>query len=1447
MQSIREQLEQKRASLSSEKRALLEKVLDGAPDATPIESTGESALPTIAPDWDGRYQPFPLTDVQQAYWIGRGSSIELGNISTHGYVETETKDFDLAKYEAAWDTVVNRHDMLRAIVRPDGLQQVLEAVPPFKIEVHDLRGKPPEEVESTLLAVRQQMSHRVAPADRWPLFKICVSKLTADSCRIHCSFDFLTLDAWSIQSVSREVGEVYLGKETRLTKLDVLFRDYVLAERALQDTELYSRSASYWKERLPTLPEAPELPLGRAPDSLTHPRFERQGSQLDAELWHRIRQWGNRHGLTPSAVLLAAFSEVLTTWSKSPRFTLNLTLFNRLPLHPQVNDLVGDFTSLSLLEIDNSVPGSFEVLAKRIQEQLWRDLDHRYYGGIRVMRELTRLRGAGPRPAMPVVFTSTLDYPSRNNTGGSKMVYSISQTPQVWLDHQVREQDGQLMFNWDYVEGLFPAGMIEDMFAAYSKLLERLGEEEGAWQKGRGELVGLPGWQEEERKKGNGTQRERREVRLEEMFWEQVRGREGEVAVVAGSRRWSYGEIGERSRKIGQWLKQRGAKRNGLVGVVMEKGWEQVVGVMGVLESGAAYLPISGDLPQERVEYLLEHGEVELVLTQSWVEKKMRWREGIERLKVDEMGTERGEGEWGAGEKEEGEEKKGGVEDLAYVIYTSGSTGKPKGVMIDHRGAVNTILDMNERFGVGVGDSVLGLSSLSFDLSVYDIFGMLGGGGKLVLGEAGGEKDPEQWLELMEREQVSVWNTVPALMEMLVEYVTGQGKRLPESLRLVLMSGDWIGVKLPEKIRRVAREGVEIISLGGATEASIWSILYPIAEVEEEWSSIPYGRAMENQSWEVLDGEMEARPVWVPGQLYIGGMGLAKGYWRDEEKTGASFVRDAKSGERLYRTGDMGRYRGDGSIEFLGREDFQVKIRGHRIELGEIESALAQHPEVQTAVVAAVGEPRGDKQLVAYVVPNPASQPEPQAPPSSSAGTFPQGDAQAFLDPIARLKFKLTHAGLRQVLSDAPRIELDKPRISDEWIESRHVARRSYRRFTNEPVAQEQLSRLLACLRQLPFAGVPFPKYQYGSAGSLYPVQTYVHVKPHRIASLPAGAYYYDPCSHRLILLSANATLQKEPFGPGNQAIFAGAAFAIFLVAEMNAITPLYGERSRDFCMLEAGMMSQLLEMSASECNIGLCQMGGTHFDAFRGAFALQDSHVYLHGLVGGAVLPQHSRLPALVEDSSELRAFMDLVERESNGVNPLPPNHGVSNQGSTGNGQHSNVFLGETLQRFLRDRLPDYMVPSSVVLLDKLPLTPNGKVDRNRLPKPEVMRRETAEASREPATEQEQAIAKVWQEVLQLEKVSLHDNFFDLGGTSIHLVRIQTLLRDLLNRDVPTIKLFENPTIHSLALFAGSVAASTDLGGQQSGSTDPTLRSSNRTAMRLQRQQTRQRVLEEG
>jgi pyochelin synthetase len=307
----------------------------------------------------------------------------------------------------------------------------------------------------------------------------------------------------------------------------------------------------------------------------------------------------------------------------------------------------------------------------------------------------------------------------------------------------------------------------------------------------------------------------------------------------------------------------------------------------------------------------------------------------------------------------------GSPSDLAYVIATSGSTGAPKGVMIDHRGALNTILDLNRRLGLGDEDRIFGLSSLGFDLSVYDLFGAFSAGAAVVIPDADDTRDPARWMEQLA--QVSVWNSVPALMEMLLVHLRHRGERLPPSLRHVLLSGDWARVQLPDEIRAVGN-APQITVLGGATEASIWSIAYPVGRVDPAWPSIPYGKALDNQSMHVLNDRGEACPVGVRGELHIGGDGVALGYLGDEPETAARFSRDPESGERLYRTGDFGRYLGDGNLEILGREDHQIKLRGHRIELGEIEAALLSHPEVRECVVTPVLEAGRPLHLAARVV-----------------------------------------------------------------------------------------------------------------------------------------------------------------------------------------------------------------------------------------------------------------------------------------------------------------------------------------------------------------------------------------------------------------------------------------------------------------------------------------------
>jgi amino acid adenylation domain-containing protein/non-ribosomal peptide synthase protein (TIGR01720 family) len=943
----------------------------------PADAGGDGlACRAIAPDPANRSAPFPLTDIQQAYLVGRSGAFDLGTqagagrVATHVYLEFEVDDLDGERLEGALNRLVERHDMLRAIVRSDGWQQVLDDVPRYEIAVDDLRACDPDERAARLWRTREQLSHEIRPADRWPLFEVRVHRLDERRSLLHLSIDLLPLDGGSIQLLFQEWSQLYLDPDTRLPELELSFRDYVLALEDVRRSSERERAREYWLARLADLPPAPDLPFAaaestaaRRADGEPDARFVRRRDVLSHEQWKALKDAAHARGFTASGVLCAAYAEVLATWSKEPRFTLNVTLGRRLPLHRQVNAILGDFTSSVLLAVDGSARGTFEARAARLQRQLRHDIEHSLFSGVEVLRELAR-RSQLPALGMPVIFTSMLGVERAEAqrdrlTPFESYVGGVSQTPQVFLDNQVLERDGELNVTWDAIDTLFPAGMLDAMFAAYTDLLRRLAESDSAWSERRPQLV--PREQLGMFAAANATDRElplRNEL-LHTLVDRHVRERPEAIAVVAGERRISFGELDRHANRLARCLRECGAKPGTVVAVVMEKGWEQVVAVLAILRSGAAYLPVDARLPTRRLLDLVERGGADFVLTQSDVDQRFDWPHGLAAFVVDELDR---------GDRDEGPlDTAQGPDDLAYAIFTSGSTGVPSGVRIQHRAAVNTLADVIARFEIGPDDRVLGLSSLSFDLSVFDVFGVLGAGGTLVIPEEDARRDPARWAELIREHHITVWNSVPALLEMLVEYAAGRRETLGRSLRLALLSGDWIPLALPGDLRQLMPDA-RVVSLGGATEASIWSILHEIEHVDPFWASIPYGRAMANQRMHVLDRDLRPRPVWVPGELFVGGAGLAAGYCSDDAKTAERFVRDPESGELLYRTGDLGRWTPDGEIEFLGRVDFQVKVRGHRVELGEIEAVLAQHPAVEAAVVTAVGERHQPKRLVAYVV-----------------------------------------------------------------------------------------------------------------------------------------------------------------------------------------------------------------------------------------------------------------------------------------------------------------------------------------------------------------------------------------------------------------------------------------------------------------------------------------------
>ncbi len=960
------QLNARLSRLSPEQRAKLALKLSKPGRRNGPEKT--VPLPKAQAQAAKRFEQFPLSDIQQAYLIGREEGVELGNIACHNYFEVELADWDQTRFEAALNKLIRRHEMLRCIVLPEGCQQILEEVPPYQVKTADLHGKDAATVETHLETMRQEMAQYIHPTDVWPLFEFRATKIDPQRTRLHIGFDLLIADGRSFEIIFGELAALYQDLNLDLPSLELSFRDYLLAFNRLDETEAFRSSRAYWMSRLPTLPASPDLPFALHPAAVLRPLFKRRRARMDRADWNSLRERTTRSGLTPASVLLAAYSEVLAIWSKSPHFTINLTLFNRLPLHDQANDIVGDFTSVNLLEVDNSKPEGFRSRALRTQGQLWQDLDHRYFSGVQVVRELTKFQGVGPKAIMPVVFTSLLNLGNGNEETTwvgrlGKTVYTVGQTPQVCLDYMVQESAGELVVNWDAIEELFPAELLDDMFEAYQRLLQDLAADDSAWQRSLAENARrlIPAAQMVLRDAANSTAAPLTGDLLHTPFLRQVAERPEHLAVCTPKRRLSYRDVYGYACRIEQELLRCQVQPNELVAVMMEKGWKQIVAVLGIHLAGGAYLPIDPELPAERQRFLLEHAQVKVVLTQSAVRDRLNVPPFVEVFEVDRLQPAE------AGAPTDRRRQK--PEDLAYVIYTSGSTGVPKGVMIDHRGALNTVLDINRRFGIGPEDRVLAVSRLSFDLSVYDVFGLLAAGGTIVMPAADLAYDANHWAEMIRTERVTVWDTVPALMQLLVDQA-GKPALLGNSLRLVMMSGDWIPLGLPDQIRRVLPK-VNVVSLGGATEASIWSILYPIAKVDPNWKSIPYGKAMLNQSFQVMKQDFAPCPTWVPGQLYIGGVGLAQGYLHDEQKTSASFVVNPASGERLYRTGDLGRFLPDGNIEFLGREDFQVKVQGYRIELGEIEARLQEYAGVELCIAIVREDTPGEKRLAGYVVPQP--------------------------------------------------------------------------------------------------------------------------------------------------------------------------------------------------------------------------------------------------------------------------------------------------------------------------------------------------------------------------------------------------------------------------------------------------------------------------------------------
>ncbi|WP_239004864.1 non-ribosomal peptide synthetase, partial [Paenibacillus tepidiphilus] len=525
----------------------------------------------------------------------------------------------------------------------------------------------------------------------------------------------------------------------------------------------------------------------------------------------------------------------------------------------------------------------------------------------------------------------------------------------TWFDLEVSQYLSSLSMQIKYAPAYFEDREIETASAWYERILEALCDEET-------DILSMEQLMTAAERQAivyewNGTEQPyAAEKTLHQLFEEQAARTPERPAVSWNGQALTYRELEKRSNRLARRLQAQGVNVNDHVGLMTGRNFEMIVGMLAILKAGAAYVPVDPDYPPSRISHMIGHAGIRAVVAdQAYAEVPAQ----IIDSRDPSLLAHSAEALHLAKDSHE----------LAYIIYTSGSTGEPKGVMIEHHSAVNLVSWVNQEFGVHEEDRLLFITSMCFDLSVYDIFGPLAAGARIVIGSREQVQEPKQLQQLLKQEAITIWDSVPTTLNHLLHGLAEQEEAASQKeLRLALVSGDWIPVDLAERAR-AAFPNVQVIGLGGATEATVWSNYYPIREVAADQTSIPYGRPLGNNTFYILDAERHPVPYGVAGELYIGGVGVARGYLNDPSKTSASFMANPFVPQgRMYRTGDMGRMLPDGNMEFLGRRDHQVKIRGYRVELGEIESQLLKHEAVREAVVTDREDAAGGRYLCAYVV-----------------------------------------------------------------------------------------------------------------------------------------------------------------------------------------------------------------------------------------------------------------------------------------------------------------------------------------------------------------------------------------------------------------------------------------------------------------------------------------------
>ncbi|MGV0814436.1 amino acid adenylation domain-containing protein [Mycolicibacterium boenickei] len=920
--------------------AWIDLVAENAP-AAPAE---EPAPDTAGADDDG--EPFPLAPIQHAFWVGRNNDQQLGGVGAHLYVEFDGAGVDPERLRSAAAKLAARHPMLRVEILPDGTQRIGDR--PLPVTVYDLRDLDQAEAEAQLELTRESKSHQMLHDE---VLQLSLSLLPDGRTRLHVDMDMQAADAVSYRNFMADLAALYRGVD--LPGLGYTYREYRnrLTASAPPPSE---QDKQWWADRVPDLPDPPALPLVPLSDQRNPHRSIRLWEILDVPTRDALFAAAQRRGITPAMAVGASYANALAHWSTQSRFLLNLPMFGREPYHPDVDKLVGDFTSSLLLDIDLTGAETAAARARVVQETLHATAAHSSVPGLDVLRDMSRHRGS--QALATIVYTSALGlgdlFAGDVTDQFGAPVWTISQGPQVLIDAQATPLADGLMINWDVRTEAFRPGVAEAMFAYHLAELRRLAADDAAW-----DAADPPAISDEQRRVraelNASTSTPSGDV-LHTGFLANAAATPDAPAVFCSAGTLSYAQLHDKVLAVAAALQSRGVCHGEVVAVLGPKSVEQVIALLAISMVGAAYLPVGVDQPADRAARILRTGGVDFAL----ICGPDTDHPHLPHLTVADAEI--------IGDPAHFEAVEVTPDDLAYVLFTSGSTGEPKGVEITHDAAMNTIEFINGHFDIGPADRCLALSHLECDLSVIDVYGTLRSGGSMVVIDEEHRRNPDVWVRLIREHRVTVLHFLTGWLEMLAG--VGLSPDTLSSLRVVPTGGDWVRPDLVRALR-VAAPQMRFAGLGGATETATHNTIFEVGFDEDalpaHWTSVPFGVPLTNNCCRVVDVRGEDCPDWVPGELWVGGRGIARGYRGRPDLTAERFVEH--NGRRWYRTGDLVRSWPDGTLEFVGRADHRIKVSGFRIELGEVEGALCRVPGVDAAVAVLVPVDGGHDLLGAVV------------------------------------------------------------------------------------------------------------------------------------------------------------------------------------------------------------------------------------------------------------------------------------------------------------------------------------------------------------------------------------------------------------------------------------------------------------------------------------------------